>query len=280
MRALVTGAGGQVGRALVALLEARGAQVLGLDRQALDVADAEAVRAAVAEAAPEVVLHAAAWTDVDGAEADEAGALRVNALGTENVAAAARDAGARLVAYSTDFVFDGALGDGYVESDAVNPLSAYGRTKLAGEAAARARHPDGAYVVRTAWVYDEDGRNFLRTILRLAETRDEIAVVTDQRGSPTYAPDLAAATLRLLESCPPGTYHLAGGGSCTRHEWAQAIVEAAGLPTRVSGTTSDAFPLPARRPPVSTLRTEHACTPALPPWRDGVERCVAALTGR
>jgi dTDP-4-dehydrorhamnose reductase len=277
MRAVVTGAGGQVGRALVAALEERGVTPVALDRSALDVADEAAVRRVLRAHAPELVLHTAAWTDVDGAEADEAGAARVNVDGTRAVARVSADLGARLVAYSTDFVFDGAKGEAYVESDPVGPLSAYGRTKLAGERAALEEHPEGTWVVRTAWVFDESGTNFVRTILRLAASREELAVVSDQRGSPTYAPDLAAATLDLLEAAPPGIRHLAGGGSCTRQEWAEAIVEDAGLPCRVTGTTSAAFPTPARRPACSALRSEHPGTPALPPWRDGVRRCVTQL---
>ena len=277
MRVVVTGAGGQVGRALVAALEDRGVTPVALDRAALDVADARAVRRVLDEHAPELVLHTAAWTDVDGAEADEAGALRVNADGTRAVAQAAAAIGARLVTYSTDFVFDGAHDGAYVESDAVAPLSAYGRTKLAGERAALEEHPDGSWVVRTAWVFDETGTNFVRTILRLAATREELAVVSDQRGSPTYAPHLATATLDLLDACPPGLHHLAGGGSCTREEWARAVVEDAGLPCRITPTTSAAFPTPARRPACSALRSEHACTPTLPPWRDGVRRCLTSL---
>jgi dTDP-4-dehydrorhamnose reductase len=277
MRVVVTGAGGQVGRALVSALGRRGVTPTALDRAALDVGDEAGVRRVLAEHAPDLVLHTAAWTDVDGAEADEDGASRVNAHGTRVVARAAAAVGARLVAYSTDFVFDGRRDTPYVESDPVAPLSAYGRTKLAGERAALEEHPDGTWVVRTAWVFDEVGTNFVRTILRLAASREEVAVVSDQRGSPTYAPDLAEATLDLLDACPPGVHHLAGGGSCTRLEWARAVVEDAGLPCRVTPTTSAAFPTPARRPASSALRSEHACTPVLPSWRDGVRRCVTAL---
>ncbi len=277
MRVLVTGAGGQVGRALVAALRARGVAPVALDRAALDVGDEAAVRRCLATYAPELVLHTAAWTDVDGAEADEPGAFRVNGDGTRTTARVAAEIGARLVTYSTDFVFDGARDGAYVESDPVGPLSAYGRTKLAGERAALEEHPEGAWVVRTAWVFDEAGTNFVRTILRLASTKEELAVVSDQSGSPTYAAHLAEATLDLLDACPPGLYHLAGAGSCTRQEWAQAVVDDAGLACKVTATTSAAFPTPARRPACSALRSEHACTPTLPAWRDGVRRCVTAL---
>lgn len=276
MRVVVTGAAGQVGRALVAALHERGVAPVALDRAALDVGDEPAVRRLLGRHAPDLVLHTAAWTDVDGAEADEAGAFRVNADGTRAVARTCARLGARLVAYSTDFVFDGTHDGAYVESDPVGPLSAYGRTKLEGERAALGEHPEGTWLVRTAWVFDEAGTNFVRTILRLAATRDELAVVSDQRGSPTYAPDLAEATLDLLDRCPPGVHHLAGAGSCTREEWARAVVEEAGLPCRVTATTSDAFRTPARRPACSALRSEHPCAPTLPAWRDGVRRCLTA----
>ena len=227
--------------------------------------DADAVERAVAAFAPDVVVHCAAWTDVDGAEADEAGALRLNADATGHVAAAARRAGARVVTISTDYVFDGANPAGYVESDATGPISAYGRTKLAGEEAARAAHPDGAYVVRSAWIYDEAGTNFLRTMLRLAAERGAVSVVTDQIGSPTYAGHLAVALADLVERCAPGTYHLAAAG----HELARlrgGHLRGRRRRLRALETTSDAFPRPARRPACSILRSEHPGAPVLPPW--------------
>jgi dTDP-4-dehydrorhamnose reductase len=276
-RALVTGGGGQVGRASARVLAERGHEVLACDRAALDVTDAAAVEHAISTFAPDVVVHCAAWTDVDGAESDEAGALRLNAEATGHVAASARRAGARLVAISTDYVFDGANPAGYVESDPTGPLSAYGRTKLAGEEAARAAHPDGTYVVRSAWIYDEAGSNFLRTMLRLAAERGAVAVVTDQVGSPTYAGHLASALADLVDRCPPGTYHLAGGGATSWHGFAAAIFEDAGVACELSETTSDAFPRPARRPACSILRSEHPAAPVLPPWREGLRACLSRM---
>ncbi len=274
MTVLVTGAGGQLGRAALRVLGERG---VGLDRAALDVTDAEAVAAAVAAHRPELILHAAAWTDVDGAEADRAGAMRANVDATRNVARAACAAGARLIAVSTDFVFDGAKRKPYVESDPTGPLSYYGETKLLGERAALEEHPDGTWLVRTAWVYDEAGTNFPRLIMRLAETRDVLRVVEDQVGSPTYAGHLAPVLLALPDQVPPGIRHIAGSGAATRREWAEAVLAAAGRATTVEGATSDEFPTPARRPAYSALASEHADTPVLPPWRTGVEACMAGF---
>lgn len=275
MTVLVTGAGGQIGRAALRELGDRG---VGLRHAELDVTDAAAVRAAVEAHRPELILHAAAWTDVDGAEADREGATRANVDANRNVAEAAKAVGARLVTLSTDFVFDGTKREPYVESDAVHPISFYGETKLLGERAALEAHPDGTWVVRTAWVYDEEGTNFPRLILRLAETRDTLRVVEDQSGSPTYAGHLAPVLLTLPDRVPPGIRHIAGSGAATRREWAEAVLAAAGRSTVVEGATSDEFPTPARRPAYSVLASEHPDTPVLPPWRTGVEVCMAGFS--
>jgi dTDP-4-dehydrorhamnose reductase len=193
------------------------------------------------------------------------------------VARAARAVGADLVAFSTDYVFDGDASDGYVESDEPAPRSVYGASKLAGEVAVREEHPD-AYVIRTAWVFGSRGKNFVRTMLRLGAELDELRVVDDQRGNPTYTRHLAAATLALTGTCPPGTYHLTGSGSCTWYELASAIMTTAGLPAHVVPIGSDELARPAARPACSILRSEHACTPKLPPWQEGLEACLHALS--
>jgi dTDP-4-dehydrorhamnose reductase len=275
MTVLVTGAGGQVGRALLRRL---GDAAVGLGRAELDVADPAAVRAAVEAHRPELIVHAAAWTDVDGAEEHRDAALAVNEGGSRNVAEAAAATGARLVAISTDFVFDGAKGAPYVESDPVDPISWYGETKLRGERAALAAHPDGTWVVRTAWVYDEGEANFPALVLRLAATRDAIRIVEDQIGSPTYAGHLADALLAVPDAVPPGVVHVAGSGSATRRAWAEAVVAAAGIACRVDPATSDEFPTPARRPACSALASEVPGAPTLPPWREGVEARMAGFT--
>jgi dTDP-4-dehydrorhamnose reductase len=218
--------------------------------------------------APDLVLHAAAWTDVDGAEDDPQGAAAVNVGGTANVASL----GAPLVYYSTDYVFDGGKREPYVESDAPNPLSAYGRTKLHGEAAAGER----AWIVRSSWLYGETGHNFVRTMLRLGAERDEVAVVDDQRGSPTYVGHLAEATRSVVE-LPFGRWHLAAEGDCTWADFAEAIFEEAGLECRVRRIATAELGRPAPRPAYSVLRSEREGAPTLPHWRDGLRACLERL---
>ena len=274
MTVLVTGAGGQVGRAALRELGDRG---IGLRHAELDVTDAAAVLAAAEQHRPELILHAAAWTDVDGAETDREGATRANVDANRSVAEAAKAVGARLVTLSTDFVFAGSKREPYVESDAVGPISFYGETKLLGERAALETYPEGTWVVRTAWVYDEAGTNFPRLIMRLAETRDTLRVVEDQVGSPTYAGHLAPLLLALPDQVPPGVRHIAGSGAATRRAWAEAVLAAAGRATVVEGATSDEFPTPAQRPAYSVLASEYTDTPELPPWRAGVAACMAGF---
>lgn len=271
----MTGAGGQVGRAALRVLGDAG---VGLTRADLDVTDADAVRATVARHRPTTILHAAAWTDVDGAEAHREAAWAANVDAVRHVAEAARAVDARLITLSTDFVFDGAKRTPYVESDAPAPLSAYGETKLAGERAALDAHPDGTWVVRTAWVYDEGEANFPALVRRLAATREEIRVVEDQVGSPTYAGHLAPLLLALPDRVAPGIRHVAGSGAATRRAWAEAVLRAIGSSTRVAAATSDEFPTPARRPTYSVLASEHPDTPVLPPWQEGVETCMKGFS--
>jgi dTDP-4-dehydrorhamnose reductase len=213
------------------------------------------------------VLHAAAWTDVDGAEDDPQGAAAVNVGGTMHVA----ELGAPLVYYSTDYVFDGRKRDPYVESDPPNPLSAYGRTKLHGEAAAAER----AWIIRSSGLYGPTGTNFVRTMLRLGRERDELAVVDDQRTSPTYVGHLAAATRELLDR-PVGIWHLAADGDCTWAEFAEAIFEEVGLDTRVRRISTEELGRPAARPAYSVLRSEKDA-PTLPHWREGLRACLSRI---
>jgi dTDP-4-dehydrorhamnose reductase len=261
-RTLITGAGGQLGRALVETF-ARDGDLVALSREDWDV-----TLPAPAGLKADLVLHAAAWTDVDGAEDDPQGAAAVNVGGTANAAAL----GAPLVAYSTDYVFDGRKHAPYVESDGPAPLSAYGRTKLHGEAAAG----DRAWVVRTSWLFGPTGRNFVRTMLRLGGELDEVAVVDDQRGCPTYVGHLAAAT-RELVTLPFGLYHVAADGECTWAEFAEAIFAEAGLTCRVRRVSSAAYGARAPRPAQSVLRSERPETPRLPSWREGLRTCLERL---
>ena len=216
----------------------------------------------------DLVLHAAAWTDVDGAESDPQSAAAVNVGGTQHAA----ELGAPLVLFSTDYVFDGRKREPYVESDAPNPQSAYGRTKLHGEAAAG----EGAWIVRSSWLFGWTGRNFVRTMLAMGAGRDEVAVVADQRGCPTYVGHLAAATRELVE-LPSGIWHLAAEGECTWADFAEAIFEEAGLDCRVRRITSEELGRPAPRPAYSVLRSEREGAPLLPHWRDGLRACLERL---
>lgn len=262
---VITGAGGQLGHALCASFADD--DVLALDRSAWDVA----APPPALPWTPDLVLHAAAWTDVDGAEDDPDGAAAVNIGGTAHAAAL----GAPLVAFSTDYVFDGTKGEPYVESDAPAPLSVYGRTKLDGEAAAGQR----AWIVRSSWLFGPTGRNFLRTMLRLGAERDEVAVVDDQRGCPTYVGHLAEATRALVDDgAPYGVWHLAAAGDCTWADFAEAIFEDAGLACRVHRISSAAFGARASRPACSVLRSERPQAPVLPHWRDGLRACLATLS--
>jgi dTDP-4-dehydrorhamnose reductase len=213
------------------------------------------------------VLHAAAWTDVDAAEDDPQGAAAVNVGGTQNAAAL----GAPILAYSTDYVFDGTKGTPYVESDAPRPLGVYGRSKLLGEAAAG----DSAWVVRSSWLFGSTGRNFVRTMLRLGAERDEVAVVDDQHGCPTFVGHLAGATSSIVK-LPFGTYHVAAAGECSWAEFAEAIFEQAGLPCAVRRISSAEFGARAPRPAYSVLRSEQGA-PGLPHWREGLRECLALL---
>ena len=216
----------------------------------------------------DLVLHAAAWTDVDGAEADPQATAAVNVGGTRNVAAL----GAPLVYFSTDYVFDGAKRSPYVESDTPNPPSAYGRSKAYGEAAAG----EEAWIVRSSWLFGWTGRNFVRTMLRLAAERDEVAVVDDQVGCPTYVGHLAEAT-RELVGLPRGIWHLAAEGECTWAEFARAIFEEAGLECRVRAISTEELGRPAPRPAYSVLRSERPDAPRLPHWREGLRACLHRL---
>ena len=216
----------------------------------------------------DLVLHAAAWTDVDGAEADPQGAAAVNVGGTQHAA----ELGAPLVYFSSDYVFDGTKREPYTESDAPNPASAYGRTKLHGEAAAG----ESAWIVRSSWLFGWTGNNFVRTMLRLGRERDEVAVVDDQRGCPTFVGHLAAATRELVE-LPRGVWHVAADGDCTWAEFAEAIFAEAGIDCRVRRITTAELDRPAPRPAYSVLRSERPGAPRLPHWREGLRVCLERL---
>jgi dTDP-4-dehydrorhamnose reductase len=263
-RIVVTGAGGQLGRALQEAFAHD-------DVLALAHGDWDVSMPPPSGLAPvDLVLHAAAWTDVDGAENDPQGAAAVNVAGTAHAASL----GAPLVAFSTDYVFDGTKREPYVESDGPDPTSAYGRTKLHGEAAAG----DQAWIVRTSWLFGPTGANFVRAMLRLGAERDEVAVVDDQRGCPTYVGHLAEAVRELVAgSSPFGVWHLAAKGDCTWADFAEAIFAEAGIDCRVRRISSAELARRAPRPAYSVLRSERPGAPQLPHWRDGLRECLARL---
>jgi dTDP-4-dehydrorhamnose reductase len=267
----VTGAAGMLGHRVVDEARGRGWDVVGVDLPDGDLTDPVAAQDLVEEHAPDVVVHCAAFVDVDAAEEQEDRALAVNADASANVAAAAAALSARVVAVSTDYVFDGTLTDRpYVESDPTAPLGAYGRTKLAGEIALANHNPNHA-IARTAWLFGAGGKNFCDTMLNAAATRDAVRVVTDQVGSPTWTGHLAPALLDLAASDATGVFHTAGGGQCSWHALTVKLYELAGIEgVRVDETTAAEFARPAPRPAWSVLASERDATPRLPPWEEGV----------
>jgi len=278
VRVLVTGAGGMLGRDVVAAARAAGYEVVALARAELDVTDEAVVTAALADARPDTVVNCAAWTDVDGAEADEAGAALVNERGAGAVARAVAAAGARLVHVSSDYVFDGgraADAAAYVESDPTGPRSAYGRTKLGGERAVAAAGGSHA-IVRSSWLFGAGGRNFVATMLGLAAEREEVTVVADQVGCPTATAHLAPALLALARDADAqGLFHVAGAGRCSWAELAAETFRQAGVACRVRPCTTAEMPRPASRPAFSALATERPETPLLPPWQEGIAAYLA-----
>ncbi len=278
MRFAITGAAGMLGQDLIAAAGEAGHEVLAFPRADLDITDGAAVARTLGDARPDVVVNSAAWTDVDGAERDEAGASAINGAGAGNVAGAASSCGAWTIHVSSDYVFDGRKATPYVESDAVGPLSAYGRTKLAGERAVAEEAPERHTIVRSSWLFGPGGPCFPATILRLARERDELKVVDDQIGCPTFTGHLARALVDLAGrgERPAGIVHVAGGGSCSWFEFAREIVAASGVTCEVKPCSTEEFPRPATRPANSVLRSERGGEgPVLPEWRDGLTRYMA-----
>jgi len=273
---LVAGAAGMLGADLGAALSGR--DVTLLTRAQLDVTDAAAALAVVAGF--DVVINASAYTQVDDAETHEDDAFAINASGPANLAAAAAAAGASLVQVSTDYVFDGTATTPYTEDTPYAPVSAYGRTKAAGERAALRLNPGKTFIVRTAWLYGEHGANFAKTMLRLAAERDTIEVVTDQVGQPTWTADLAARIVAMLDAnAPAGIYHGTNSGQASWLEFAQAIFEFGGYdPDRVKPTTSANFVRPAPRPAYSVLGHDGCLHAGLEPMRDWREALGAAFS--
>jgi len=270
MRLLLTGAAGMLGHDVTAAATRAGHDVTPLSRQDLDVLDVLATRVAIAAAKPHAVINCAAWTDVDGAEANEPEATALNGAAAGNVATAAQRTGAFVVQVSTDYVFDGTGSAPYTESAATNPQSAYGRSKLAGERAVAVAAPGAHAIVRTAWLFGAHGGNFVATMLRLAEDRDRLSVVDDQVGCPTFTGHLARALVRIAEERLGGLRHVAGAGACSWYDLAAATFAATGAEVELTrGRTAD-LGRPAPRPAFSVLRSERPDTPVLPAWEDGL----------
>lgn len=281
-RWLITGAGGMLGRDLADLLTAEGEQVTGLTRADLDVTDAAAVDGAVARHRPDVVVNCAAWTAVDDAETHEDAALDVNGHAAGYLAAACAGQGAALVQVSTDYVFDGTGEKPYGEDHPPAPRGAYGRTKLAGELAARAALPDGCYVVRTAWLYGAHGASFVRTMLNRARAASPVSVVDDQRGQPTWTVDVAGQISALIAAgAPAGIYHATSSGDTTWFGLAREVYTRADADLAlVTPTTTAAFPRPAPRPAYSVLGHDGWLAAGIEPighWRDALTRALPAM---
>jgi dTDP-4-dehydrorhamnose reductase len=274
VKLLVTGAAGMLGRDVMLAAGNAGHDVVGFGRAELDVTDAATLAKKLDLERPDVVINCAAWTDVDGAETAEEAAFAVNGTGAGNVAAAAATVGASVVYVSSDYVFDGAKAAPYVESDQPAPLSAYGRTKLAGEeatVAANKRH----FVVRSAWLFGIGGPNFVETMLRLAGSGNEVLVVRDQVGSPTYTWHLAYGIVRLIEGIEFGIHHMAAAGQCSWYEFAREIFEQAKVECKVLSITTEEFGRPAPRPPFSALTSQREHAIRLPTWQDGLAGYLA-----
>jgi dTDP-4-dehydrorhamnose reductase len=275
MRVLVTGAGGMLGREVTAACHARGHEVVALAHPALDIGDPGAADAALSSYRPDVVVNCAAYTDVDGAEDEEAEAMRVNDGGAALLAAAAQTIGAKIVHPSSDYVFDGSRGRAYVESDMPSPLSAYGRSKQAGETSVAVANPRH-FIVRSSWLFGLGGKNFVETMLRAGREQPEVLVVSDQVGSPTYTRHLAKGLAALAEGEEYGIHHISGGGRCSWYEFAQEIFDQAGVECRVMAATTEMLALKAARPPYSVLDTERAGPIRLPHWKRGLAEYLAA----
>jgi dTDP-4-dehydrorhamnose reductase len=279
VKLLVLGAGGQVGSETVRAGGLVGHVMVAATREMCDITDAGAVAATLDEHRPDAVINCAAWTAVDAAEDHEEAAAALNAEAPAMLASACTERHVRLCHISTDYVFDGSGTTPIPEDAPPNPLSAYGRTKLAGEQAVRERCPDHV-IARSSWIFGGHGPNFVLTMLRLIENGGPLRVVADQRGAPTWAGHLGLALVRLVTVGPPGTYHLTGGGETTWHGLASAIVEDSGASVEVVPIPTGEFPTRAVRPRYSVLDNgawRVLGEPPLPNWRDGLQAYLSLL---
>lgn len=279
MKILVTGASGQLGHDLVIELDKRGHEVFGASSKDLDITDSEAVMSRLTELKPDAVMHCAAYTAVDNAEEDKERCDAVNHMGTENVARACAEIGAKMLYLSTDYVFDGEGERPWEPDDEADPLNTYGMTKYLGEEAVR-EHVTAYFIVRISWVFGINGKNFVKTMLRLGAEREQLTVVCDQIGSPTYTPDLSKLLADMIATDKYGTYHATNEGLCSWYEFACAIMEKAGLKAKVLPVTSAEYPAKAKRPHNSRMSkdklTENGFA-RLPHWKNALERYLIEL---
>ena len=281
MKILVTGVSGQLGYDVERELDQRGIEHLGTSSRELDITDREAVERLMESYRPDAVIHCAAYTKVDLAEDEPERCWAVNADGTRNVAAACRRIGAKLLYISTDYVFPGTGERSYETGDPTGPVNTYGRSKLAGELAVQSLL-EKYFIVRISWVFGKNGNNFVKTMLRLAETRAELSVVCDQIGSPTYTADLAPLLCGMVQTERYGVYHATNEGTCAWSEFAEAIFELAGRQVAVHPIPTSAYPTKAARPLNSRLSKESLRDngfQALPEWKDALARYLKEITG-
>lgn len=279
MRILVTGVKGQLGYDVVNELEKRGHTAIGVDVEEMDITDAAAVEKEMKADSLDAVIHCAAYTAVDAAEDNRELCMRVDAEGTRNIARVCRELDLKMMYISSDYVFDGEGERPWEPDDARNPLNVYGESKYQGELAVE-EYLDRYFIVRIAWVFGVNGKNFIKTMLNLAKTHDEINVVNDQTGSPTYTYDLAVLLADMVETEKYGRYHATNEGLCTWYEFAKEIFSQAGVDVKVNPVTSGEFPAKAKRPHNSRMDksrlTENGFTP-LPAWQDALKRYLEAI---
>ena len=279
MRVLVTGVKGQLGYDVVKELEKRGHTAIGVDIEEMDITCDEQVSRVIEESKVDGVIHCGAYTAVDGAEDHQELCMKVNATGTENIATVCKELDIKMIYISTDYVFNGEGENFWKPEDIREPLNVYGESKYQGELAVESIL-EKYFIVRIAWVFGENGNNFVKTMLRLAETRDELNVVNDQVGSPTYTADLAVLLVDMIESERYGKYHATNEGLCTWYEFALQIFKQAGVEMMVHPVNSDAFPVKAKRPHNSRMdksKLEEEGFSRLPTWKDALERYLKAI---
>jgi dTDP-4-dehydrorhamnose reductase len=275
MKVLITGAKGMLGHDLIAAADAVHHEVAAVDIDELDITNERAVTRYFEEQMPAVVINAAAYTAVDAAETDSDAAFAVNAEGAEIVSSAAAEIGAKVIYFSTDYVFDGEKGEPYVESDATNPQSVYGASKLAGEIATAEANPRHL-IARTSWLFGQNGKNFVETMIALSEKQNEVLVVRDQVGCPTYTRDLATAIIELIDYETLGLMHIAGGENCSWYDFAREIFRQTQIDCNVLSGTTDMLERPAPRPAFSALVTEREDAPLLQRWDHGLHSYLVA----